>query len=281
MSAASKIVMQMNVKNGHPLWIVENNHPIWRQKTVAIAALANSKGKKGSNVAFVGTINKDLNGYFSQCKLLEKKQDNSKALYTTIFTQWIQNWFMANQKNLPEVLLFYREGLNAVQAKIQLELELDGLESTIEKVKAKAKKPNYKPVIVYILVNKKPNSRIFEGQKQGKNLAFQNPEPGSIIFEELSEGYKEFHLASASVREGTCTPVSFKIAYETHENFPLEAIADLTYNQTYGYFNWTGSVRVPAPLQNANKLAKLYSEIGDELKTEAKNSDLKSKLFYL
>ena len=62
--------------------------------------------------------------------------------------------------------------MNAVQAKIQLELELDGLESTIEKVKAKAKKPNYKPVIVYILVNKKPNSRIFEGQKQGKNLAF-------------------------------------------------------------------------------------------------------------
>ena len=30
MSAASKIVMQMNVKNGHPLWIVKNSHPIWR-----------------------------------------------------------------------------------------------------------------------------------------------------------------------------------------------------------------------------------------------------------
>ena len=51
-----------------------------------------------------------------------------------------------------------------------------------------------------MIVNKKPNSRMFEGEKRGKNLLFENPEPGSIIFEDLSEGYKEFHLASAFVR---------------------------------------------------------------------------------
>ena len=100
---------------------------------------------------------------------------------------------------------------------------------------------------------------MFEGDKRGKKLSYENPEPGSIIFEELSEGYKEFHLASAFVREGTCTPVSFKVAYESDPKFSFEAISELTYNQTYCYYNWTGSVRVPATLQNANKLAKLYS----------------------
>ena len=75
-------------------------------------------------------------------------------------------------------------------------------------------------------------------------------------------------MASVVVREGTCTPVSFKIGYESHPDFPLEAISDLTYNQTYSYYNWTGSVRVPATLQNANKLSKLYSEIGGEITTE-------------
>jgi len=75
-------------------------------------------------------------------------------------------------------------------------------------------------------------------------------------------------LASAVVREGTCTPVSFKIAYENQPDFPLDAITELTYNQTYSYFNWTGSVRVPGALQYANKLAKQYSDIGDELRTE-------------
>ena len=83
------------------------------------------------------------------------------------------------------------------------------------------------------------------------------------------------------VREGTCTPVSFKVAYENRPDVPLEALCELTYNQTYSYYNWTGSVRVPAALQYANKLAKQYSDIGDELRTEEKNSDLKSKLFFL
>lgn len=132
-----------------------------------------------------------------------------------------------------------------------------------------------------MLTNKKTNSRIFEGEGKGKNIEFFNPQPGSIIFEDLSQGYKEFHLASASVREGTCTPVSFKVGYENKPEFPFEAISELTYNQCYSYYNWTGSVRVPATLQYANKLAKLYSEIGEDLKTQEKNSDLKAKLFFL
>ena len=84
----------------------------------------------------------------------------------------------------------------------------------MEKVKKKAKQPDYNPVIVYLLVNKKPKSRVFEGEGKGKNFSYSNPEPGSIIFDDLSQGFKEFHLASVVVREGTCTPVSFKIGYE-------------------------------------------------------------------
>jgi len=41
-----------------------------------------------------------------------------------------------------------------------------------------------------MLVNKKPNSRIFEGEIKGKNSTYFNPEPGSIIFEDLSQGHK-------------------------------------------------------------------------------------------
>lgn len=131
------------------------------------------------------------------------------------------------------------------------------------------------------MVNKKPNSRIYEREGSGKNAEYFNPIPGSVIFEPLSaEHAKEFHMASVSVREGRCSPVSYKVSYE---NYPssLEALSELTYNQCYNYFNWSGSVRVPAVLQDANKLSKLFSEIGDELVTETKNSDLKNKAFFL
>lgn len=68
---------------------------------------------------------------------------------------------MTNSKKLPEVLIIYREGLNEVQAKFQMEFEVNGLEETVEKVRIKTKQPNYDPTILYILVNKKPKSRIF------------------------------------------------------------------------------------------------------------------------
>jgi len=87
-------------------------------------------------------------------------------------------------------------------------------------------------------------------------------------------------LASVSVNQGSCTPVSFKIAYE-NEAIPLEALSELTYNQCYSYYNWSGSVRIPAPLQYANKLAKLASEVGDDLMTEEKNPEIKNQLFFL
>jgi len=65
-------------------------------------------------------------------------------------------------------------------------------------------------------------------------------------------------MASVSVREGTCNPVEYKIGYDNFI-YPLDALAELTYNQCYCYYNWTGAVRVPASLQYANKLSKQYS----------------------
>jgi hypothetical protein len=108
MSAASKIAMQMNVKAGHSLWYIENNHPIWRENSVAIAGLANSKGKQGSNVAFAGTTSQRLDEYFSDCKMIDNKNSNNSAVYQEMFTQWLQNWFKNNSKKLPNVLVFFR-----------------------------------------------------------------------------------------------------------------------------------------------------------------------------
>lgn len=68
MSVASKIAMQMNAKVGHPLWVVKNQHPIWKNKTVAIAGIASSKGKKGTSIAFTGTTNPELDSFYSDCK---------------------------------------------------------------------------------------------------------------------------------------------------------------------------------------------------------------------
>jgi hypothetical protein len=161
----------MNAKLAHPLWIVPNTHGYWKTNNVkvAIAGIASSKGKKGTNISFVGTTNSELNGYYCDSKSVKSREEISTALFIGLFTPWLQTYFMKNQKALPNTLIIFREGLNEVQAKHQFEVEIQGLLDTIEKVKVKAKVPTYKPIISYILVNKQPNSRIFDREGKGKN----------------------------------------------------------------------------------------------------------------
>ncbi len=57
MSAASKIVIQMNVKVGSVPWEVQKKHDYFKGRNIMYGALSISKGAKGNTLAFVGTIN--------------------------------------------------------------------------------------------------------------------------------------------------------------------------------------------------------------------------------
>jgi hypothetical protein len=58
--------------------------------------------------------------------------------------------------------VIYREGLNDTQAKKTLEMEIDGLKEMLNTVRNKTNSPKYEPRIAYLLVNTKPQSKMFE-----------------------------------------------------------------------------------------------------------------------
>ena len=279
MSCASKITLQMNAKMGHPIWFIENKHKFWHTtgQKVAVGSIAISKAKQGSAISFVGTTDSKLIRYTNAGEMVKSRDALSAAFFEGLFTSWIKEYYIENGKSLPSVIIIYREGLNDVQARRAFEGEIDGLNMALEKIRKKSKVADYEPKITYVLVNKKPNERMYEGK--GKEDI--NPEAGSIIFEDLSrDSFKEFHLASVQVNLGSCTPVSFKVGYETYET-PMDALAEMTYNQCYGYWNWQGPVRVPATLQYANKLCKTIADSGNKFIDYLKSNNLKNKLFYL
>jgi hypothetical protein len=110
LSFASKIILQINSKIGHPLWSVPNYHQYWNQKStkLAIAGIASSKGKQGTVIGFVGTTNPELTHIISECKKVESRDGISAALFQAMFTSWIQNYYIKNQKCLPTTLVIYR-----------------------------------------------------------------------------------------------------------------------------------------------------------------------------
>merc|ERR1712098_1016334 len=62
----------------------------------------------------------------------------------------------------------------------------------------------------------------------------------------------DFFLVSQSVRQGTVNPTSYNVIKDTSGLKPNH-LQKLTYKLCHLYYNWPGTVRVPAPCQYAHK----------------------------
>ena len=81
-----------------------------------------------------------------------------------------------------------------------------------------------------------------------------NPPSGTVVDDvvTLPERY-DFFLVSQSVRQGTVNPTSYNVI-EDSSGLKPEHIQKLTYKLCHLYYNWPGTVRVPAPCQYAHKV---------------------------
>ena len=102
------------------------------------------------------------------------------------------------------------------------------------------------------------NHRFFETSLNHE--FFKNPAPGTVVFSDFSSDNRyEFYMTPQQATEGSCTPIHCIVACSNQE-IPQEELAQFIFEQCFNYFNWTGTVKVPAVLQYANKLARHIGE---------------------
>ena len=75
----------------------------------------------------------------------------------------------------------------------------------------------------------------------------------------------DFFLISQQTTQGCILPTHFFVAYDDSQ-LPKDVLQELTYNLCYYYYNWSGSIKVPAPCQYAHKVAKYTLDIQDKPK---------------
>lgn len=147
MSAASKIAIQMNVKVGSVPWEVQKRHAYFKDKKVMYGSLSLSKGKNGYTMAFVGTINNECTKVFSDCKIGIKDKENIPVKdLEDIYVNWARSFYTTNNKQVPNLILLYREGLSDQQIKSQLpRTEIPAIENMIKIFGERTKTPNFNP----------------------------------------------------------------------------------------------------------------------------------------
>ena len=67
----------------------------------------------------------------------------------------------------------------------------------------------------------------------------------------MSPGVFEFYLQCPEVDRGTGSPVHFLCLHNDNEELTVNDFEEITYKQSFYYWNWSGPIRVPAALKYA------------------------------
>lgn len=176
--------------------------------------------------------------------------------------------FRDKNGEFPAKIIVFRDGVGDGQLDHCRRYEIPQFEATLKDFKITD------CGLCYVIVQKRINTRIY-AMKGGDHL--DNPLPGTILdYEVTRRNLYDFFLVSQFVRQGTVTPTHYIVLHDT-SNISPDHVQRLTQKLCHLYYNWPGTIRVPAPCQYAHKLAQLVGQyIG-----KAPSNILSDKLYYL
>ncbi|XP_069136145.1 piwi-like protein 1 [Argopecten irradians] len=265
MSVATKIAIQLNCKLGGEVWRLQI--PVSNLMVIGIDTYHDSVNKGRSVGGVVCSINGSITRFYSRCTFQHTAQELNDGLKICI-KDALRQYHQVNGR-LPEKIVIYRDGVGDGQLPAVYEHEMPQVVDAIRQCAG----DDYDVRIAVVVVKKRISSRFFSRARG----TYTNPIPGTVIDTEVTKPeWFDFFLVSQSVRQGTVTPTHFNVIFDTTGMRP-DHFQRLTYKMTHLYYNWPGTIRVPAPCQYAHKLAIL---VGQSIHREP-SLDLADRLYFL
>ncbi|XP_076749124.1 argonaute 3 [Xylocopa sonorina] len=265
-SVTEKIALQINCKLGGALWAL--SIPMDNCMICGIDVYHPGVGQsaKSSVAGFVSSLDKLLTTWHSKICVQGSHQELIDILQMCLLSAI--KAYNKHNKRYPDRIIVYRDGVGDGQIDTIAKYEVKQLLQTLRNIE-----PNYQPTLTVIIVQKRINTRLFERTHTGLN----NPPPGTVVDSYITKpSLYDFFLVSQNIRQGTVSPTHYIVVYDNRNMNPTH-IQRLTYKLCHLYYNWPGTVKVPAPCQYAHKLVSL---VGQNIQLEPHQS-LSNTLFYL
>uniref|UniRef100_A0A1A9ZRF5 Piwi domain-containing protein n=1 Tax=Glossina pallidipes TaxID=7398 RepID=A0A1A9ZRF5_GLOPL len=259
-----KIALQMNCKLGGSLWSVKIP---FKQKVMicGIDVYHETVRKENSVAAFVASLNENYTKFYSKAMIQNQKEEIISGLSYCLISAL--NAYRNKNNFLPHNIIIYRDGVGDGQMQICEQFEIPQLEEACRRTL------NHKVKITFIVVQKRINTRFFLTDGD----CFQNPNPGTVVDKVITRAAcYDFFLVTQVSKQGATSPTHYVVLRDDAE-FGPDIIQRLTYKLCFLYFNWPGTISVPACCQYAHKMALF---VGQTLKT-VPSEDLLHNLFYL
>ncbi|BFZ03166.1 hypothetical protein BsWGS_06204 [Bradybaena similaris] len=263
-SVVQKIALQINCKLGGELWSL--HIPFKKLMVVGIDTYHDSAKSRQSIGGFVASMNQDCTRWYSRVCFQRPGQELAHGLHICL-TNALKKYHSVNHC-LPDKIVIYRDGVGDGQLNVLADHEVKQLHRSF------ACFGEYTPQCTTVCVQKRINTRIYKREKDGEMV---NPPPGTVVDHTVTRRDRyDFFIVSQHVRQGTVSPTHY-IVVDDGMGLQPGLMQRLTYKMTHLYYNWPGTVRVPAPCQYAHKLAYL---VGESIHKEPAEC-LSDRLFFL
>jgi aubergine-like protein len=254
-SVINKVVIQINAKVGGVPWAMDQM-PFKSEICMVVGIDAYKKQGSAGVLGYCATVDSSFGKYASFPKVINRPGDILVKIREC--TEQALEQFKVENKVYPSLVVVYRDGVTDNQRINILVEETASIKQTFAAVRNA--NPSFKdPKLVYLIVNKRTNARFY--YENGGTIT--NPPLGTLVDSKVTEknGY-DFYILPANATQGSMTPTHFFVIYDD-SGYNCDEIQTLSYKMCFSYYNWSGSIRVPAPCQYAHKLAYSYGERSD------------------
>ncbi|ODN06625.1 Protein argonaute-3, partial [Orchesella cincta] len=269
---AMKICLQINCKIGGSLWALKM--PVKNIMILGMDVAHDVSRRNPSVIALIASMNDTCTKYYSKSGFQRMHQEVAVGM-RVLFMDALQAYKENNNGELPDRIVFFRDGGNAETFDVLKRYEVDVCVEVLTREYVEQRNRSL-PAFSYICVAKHFPERIFL-VTEGNNII--NPLPGTIVDNTITQPFLyDFFCVSQKTRQGTLNPTHYTVLYETIPTKP-DLMQQIAYSSTFVYYNWQGSVRVPAVIQYAHKLGKLISRA--KINPCELNEAVNSTLYYL
>ncbi|XP_074604113.1 piwi-like protein 1 [Brevipalpus obovatus] len=241
----TKVCIQMSVKLGAEAWAL--HIPVKYIMVVGYDCYHDS-ARRGSSVgAFVCSLNQSATRWYSRVTYHQSREEMS-GNFAMQLTNGLKEYASFNGK-LPNRLVIYRDGVGEGQIAHVYDFEMAQIKTALNSIIEPGK-----ILWSFVIVTKRVNARFFH---KVDARSPQNPPPGTVVDTVVTRKERyDFYLISQCVRQGTVNPTMYNIIEDTTGWRPIHH-QQIAYKLCHLYFNWAGTITLPAPCQYAKKLAYL------------------------
>nr|AJW77406.1 piwi-like protein 2 [Alitta virens] len=263
-SVTQKIALQINAKLGGELWALDI--PVTGLMVCGVDVCHGPVGSRSSQLGFVASLNQRCTRWFSTTQRHHEGQELANTLRMCLTTA-LHKYHRENH-SMPDKIIMYRDGVGDGALPVVAGYEVPQMQSVFPSFQE-----GYQPKFAMIVVQKRINQRIMAIRR-----GLENPMPGTIVDTTITrKTWVDFFLVSQHVGQGTVSPTHFVVVHDSTE-WKIDNLQKLSYKLTHLYYNWPGTIRVPAPCQYAHKLAYMVSQ---NLSGKNPAEEICDRLFYL